>query len=145
MNTVHLNQCLITLHKHWTVHLYNYCLILLYFPDELQQVPPSPVCPSDDIILTCTVTTPTNQTEKLLLYSIVALDELDRELYAGETAIIANSSTVGPFTTISVKKNDDSHVLTTTINGIMFQDVVCAGIKCKNGYSDESVVHVALG
>ena len=111
---------------------------------DLQQASPSPVCPSDDVILTCTVTAPTNEAD-IFLYFYNAFNEEDRVFYdAGETSI-ANNSTVGPFTTKTVEISNSSIVATATINGITFQDATCAGIICKDGSGDEKVIYIAIG
>ena len=94
----------------------------------MQQTSPSPVCPCDDVILTCTVTASATQSEKLFLYLANALDEQNRVFYNAKDTVIVNSSTVGPFTTKLVQVSNDSIVAAATIKGIMYQYITCAGI-----------------
>ena len=116
-------------------------IFLWYFPVDLQQTSPSPVCPSDDVILTCTVTAPTNQPELLFFHFYNAFDEEDRLFYDAEVDTnIVNNWTVGPFTTKIVEISNDSIPATATIKGITY-----AGIICKDGPGDENVLYIAIG
>ena len=118
---------------------------LLYFPVDLQQTPPLPVCPGDDVTLTCTVTVSTNQSDLPFLYLVNAFDENNRVFHNAEDTVIANSSKVGPFTAKVVEASNEIIVATATIKEITSKDALCAGIKCRDGSGDEIALYVALG
>ena len=127
------------------------CGLLFYFcytsSVSLQQTSPSPVCPGDDVIFTCTVTASTNQSDMLFLHFYNAFDEEERAFHDPVNINSANiSGTVGPFTTKLVEVRNDSIVATATIQGITSQDAACACITCKDGYGyGDGVKCVALG
>ena len=54
--------------------------IFVYFPVDLQQTSPSPVCPGDDVIFTCTVTVSAIESETLFLYLYDACDQHNKSV-----------------------------------------------------------------
>ena len=113
---------------------------------NFQQTSPSPVCPGDDVVFTCTVTASANESGPLLLYFSNPLNDQDRVVIdPAEITISANNSTVGPFTTKIVEASNESIVATATMKGITSEDCACIGIKCRDIYGNENVLYVDLG
>ena len=112
---------------------------------DLQQTSPSPICPGDDVIFTCTVTVSANESVPLLLFFSNPLDDQDRALHDAGSTGNAKSLPVGLFSTKLVEASNDSIVATATMKKITHEDTACVGIKCKDGPGEEKVKYVEMG
>ena len=123
----------------------HYNFIFVYFPVELQRTSPSPVCPGDDVILTCTVTVSANKSKNLFLYLYDTCDQNNRVFHDVASVNSSNGSTLGHFTTQTVAVSNESIVATATIKGVTSNEAPCTGIRCVNFFGGEKVLYVALG
>ena len=118
---------------------------LVHFLVDLQQTSPLPVCPGDNVILTCTATVFANMSDNLVLYLYDTCDQDNREFYASQAVNNSNSSTLGRFTAKVVAVSDSSIVATATIKGVTSNDAPCTGIKCVDVSGGDKTLYVVLG
>ena len=86
------------------------------------------MCPGDDVLLTCTVTVPSNQS--LILIWLNPSNNEDRKLYIVNDTDVSNDPVVGAFTTELVGYSSNTIISTATMQEINFMDVTQAGISC---------------
>ena len=96
---------------------------------DLEQTSPSPLCPGDDVILTCKVTVPEGNIVSLLWLN--PEDETDQYTYTlSNTQFPNNTRSVGGFTTEFIGGNDTTMVTTATLTGVTAHDDGNKGISC---------------
>ena len=98
------------------------------------------MCPGDDVILTCTVTVPSNQS--LILIWLNPSNNEDRKLYIVNDTDVSNDPVVGAFATELVGYSSNTIISTATVQEINFMDVMQAGISCMDSGGISTTMNV---
>ena len=97
---------------------------------DLQQTSPLPVCPGDDVILTCIVIVPEGSLVSLLWLN--PKDKTDQYTYTISNIQFPNNARcVGGFTTKLIGVNDTTMVSTAILTRVTAHDDGNKGILCK--------------